>query len=131
VDYRIDAATGIVEVSGQGSSADLEAMFQLLLADPAYRRGLGFLRNRSGLPAPSTPELRGMIELAARFEAFHGARLAIVATDPVNFGMMRMGEVLAEPHGITIAVFNDEDEAIRWLTEKPEPADAPSGTEQF
>jgi len=127
--YRIDTAAGIVEVLGPGTLADLETRVRRLLADPDYRQGFGFLRNRTGMAAPSTQELRAMIEFLGRFEALHGTRWAVVATDPVNFGMMRMGEILAEPHGIMIAVFNDQDEAVRWLTEKPEPADSPTGTE--
>lgn len=123
--YRIDATAGIVELLGPGGIEDLEARIRGVLADPAYRRGFGFLRDRRGMPPPSTTELRAMVDFLGRFEALYGSRWAVVATDPVNFGMMRMGEILAEPHGINVAVFSDEVEAVRWLTERPESVDQP------
>lgn len=121
--YRIDTKAGIVEISGAESDSvlDFSETIDAVLADPAYRHEFGFLRDRRGHEAPSTRFIQSAMALLKRKKAVAGTRWAVVVSDQVNYGMIRMASMLAD--GVDVAVFNELTQAQRWLIEAP--ADEP------
>jgi hypothetical protein len=121
VSYQIDVAAGVVELRDVPiEDADqVRQLFERILADPSYRPGYGFFRNRASIPPLSTPSIRTVAEALAGVPALRGTRWAIVATDPANFGTMRMLEVFTGEHGMELKVFTEEKEARQWLAERP------------
>ena len=56
--------------------------------------------------------------LAAKAVFAPGSRRAIVASGPVAFGLARMFELMRDTRGERgIQVFNDREEALRWLNQ--------------
>ena len=117
--YRIDAREGIVEISGPEAESpeEFEALVRAIVADPAFRSGFGFLRNRRDLPPPQTTRVRRGADYLRHLPALARSRWAFVVADPASYGMIRMGATLAETGGIDGRAFSDEAEARRWLTE--------------
>lgn len=69
-----------------------------------------------------TGGMRQLAEFAkVRAAVRAGGRTAIVAGDPVGFGLARMYEAFAEVtgHEIQVRVFQDRGDAERWLAEEP------------
>ncbi|PYR89287.1 MAG: hypothetical protein DMF84_25145 [Acidobacteria bacterium] len=63
-----------------------------------------------------TPTLDEACDFGTEFGSFLGRRrLAFVTRLPAQYGMARMISVRAEPRGIDVDVFGDEDEALEWL----------------
>jgi len=69
----------------------------------------------------SSAEVR---ELAARRRAFNPndvhVKSAILATDPLTFGIARMYELLLNSPRIEVSVFNELEPAAQWLAVKPD-----------
>jgi len=117
MDYRIDLNAGVVElfVPQAGSLEEIGKLFRRVFQDPGYHTPFGFLWNRIGLEAPSPRVVRDLVAELGNIIGLAGTKWAIVVDDAVNFGMMRMVEVLAEAHDIQVGVFTDEMEARVWL----------------
>ena len=49
-----------------------------------------------------------------------GSRIAILVSQSVHFGLGRMAQMLGESQGLIIRVFEDEAEAVDWITEDTE-----------
>jgi hypothetical protein len=88
------------------------------LADPAVSNAVGLLFDVSqskSLSERSRGDLVAMgYFLAQRASAF-GKRVALVASDDFQFGMMRMGRVTLEREDLTAEVFREEADAREWL----------------
>ena len=63
----------------------------------------------------SPDELRGVADLVATHRDVHTGRCAMVAADPLHYGLARMAAVFFETHGFEAAVFRDLDAAEAWL----------------
>jgi len=64
----------------------------------------------------TSEQVRGLVQGAVRLmRTVPLGPTAIVASDDALFGMARMYSSLAEPDGITVAVFRDIDSAAQWL----------------
>ena len=75
----------------------------------------------------STSEVRQIINEVEQLIHAHGPRgaVAFVAMEPAEYGMARMYAALAEHLPFAYEVFNDFENADRWLTEQLEQAPQP------
>ena len=117
--YRIDAAAGILHVVGEGAisqSERIEAM-RGWLRDPEFRSGLDTLCDFSAATStPTMAELREIVSLVDRHAKRIGKKkLAVIATQPVTFGVARQCRTLAESGPLNVSVFKDRRAALGWL----------------
>jgi hypothetical protein len=114
--YRIDLAAGTIEVFGEtGTDFDCRTVLEAVLRDPAYRPGLGILRDRTGQGVVDSNSLRRCAAMLNSMQArLRGTRIAVVAPEDANYGTIRMLERMVGEH-IELAVFRCETEAREWL----------------
>lgn len=121
ISYSIDPELGVIRERWERavSAADLREHWMRYLADPevlAIRKTLVDLRHAQ--ITFTSDELWFLIETVVVPKL--GGRdwtTAIVTADRVQFGVSRQYQVFAESYS-TDAIFDDEGEAVRWLTRK-------------
>lgn len=122
IQYRIDPDQELVWVRMEGIVAgdDFEEYRRRLEGDPLYSPGLRRLFDLRGVPAPSTAQIRGLVEIIAKCALPTPARRAILVDSDVSFGMYRMMEMLLEGRALErFRVFRARDEALAWLLAPP------------
>ncbi len=88
------------------------------LKDPLFPEGARFLfdvRQSAVLSERSAEEIKAVAHFFARHSERLGRRCAIVASDPVHYGLSRMGATFAEFLGADVKVFSNIDDAVTWL----------------
>src|ERR687885_338397 len=82
--YRIDAAAGIVTISGDYADAEgWRALLSAIRNDPDFRPGLSFIRDLRGSKNPVSPEtVVGIIAVVREFWMPLGVRRAAMVTRP-------------------------------------------------
>lgn len=125
VHHEIDASTGRIDVhlAGAVTAAEVLEVLAAIGADPALRPNLGLLADcREVTATPSFLEL-GMIA-NAKPHAPPGewpTRAAAVVSSRWLFGIVRQFAALAEPNGMDVSPFYDENEAKQWLVATADP----------
>ena len=118
IEHRRDGNVAVVTARGRYSMAELRDGVDEALDAFGDEVSAGLLFDLTGsesLGDRTAEDLRAMaIFLASRGERF-SRRLAMVAVTDVAYGLMRMGAVTAELHGIAAHVFRDHGSARRWL----------------
>jgi len=116
--YEIDAARKLVTSRGWGivTATEVFEHQRALGSDPAFRSD--FLQVID-LSAVSEAQMDGHdVRAMAHAPLFSsGAKRAVIAPDPVVFGLSRMFETFRDISGGTeqIRVFKDRNEAMLWL----------------
>jgi hypothetical protein len=116
--YALDPLTRIVHITYPANPTYEEwaAMMEAVFQEPRYAPGWSFLGDRRAVEeAPS----KDFVECAVGFVRRHqpqlaGARWASVVSGPAAYGMIRMGQTLAED-SLMVGVFTDMEEAREWL----------------
>jgi hypothetical protein len=115
----VDVARRLVTMRYEGASPTAQEWAASLLEvfkAPGYEPGFAFLVDRRGVPSPTADWVRFTVSFRERHAAqIAGSRWAVVVSDPANFGMGRMGEILLEIQGVTQATFKSMEEAELWL----------------
>lgn len=116
--YRIDSTDGLLEIRGTRSSdaSTLALTLAAVLADPSYQRGYNVLCDQRDSRAPSPALVEAIVRLLDEQEEFAGSRWAVVVADPANYGTARLAAVKATT--ADVQVFDDVDEAQRWLRKR-------------
>jgi hypothetical protein len=93
------------------------AVMDAVFADTRYRPGVDFLLDRTAVTdVPTSQTMREWMRRHAESMREQGSgRLAVVVSEPVVFGMMRMASVFAEEGGTALGVFWTEAEALAWF----------------
>jgi hypothetical protein len=104
--YTIDDSRRMIQVVYEGELSDnsVRHVYESLLAEPSYQDGYGVLidctrATNVSLTAPGTREL-------ARRAQNNRNRVAIVAADPVAYGMARMYQTLTDGGSNRIGCFD-------------------------
>ncbi len=117
--YTIDAAERLIRIDAEGDvSVDTWfAMIDDVRADERFASGFDLLFDRTKLShVPDSVYVREWINRLRPVMRQMGARhLAIVVTEPVVYGMMRMASAFAEPGGFTLEPYWSEDDALAAL----------------
>jgi hypothetical protein len=122
VPVLIGEVAGILELRmiGVYETAEIRAALLSARAPGVPRRGPLFDVTRSEvLGQRSHDDLRAMALFLAGESEHFGRRLALVATEQLQFGLMRLGGAYTDMEGVTTAVFVDEDSARAWLEQAP------------
>ncbi|MCC7134072.1 MAG: hypothetical protein IT352_15550 [Gemmatimonadales bacterium] len=129
--YRIDQARRFVEVVGVQTPdpEEFARLFAAILADPDYRPGYGFYRDRRGMVPMKRGTLQANLAVVAALPGLTGSRWAYVVSDPANYGMARMAAILGDGSALELQIFETPEAALAWLAERPQdsPALAPLG----
>jgi hypothetical protein len=117
-EHLVDSARKTAYVRGRGALG-VEAAIELireLAEDPGFRSDFLVLVDlREAGFAPSSEEVRRIVdELGSRSDKFRN-RIAMVAAGELSFGVARMLTSFAEARGLRMAAFRDPEEAERWL----------------
>ncbi|HET9532466.1 MAG TPA: hypothetical protein VFQ92_19060 [Blastocatellia bacterium] len=95
---------------------ELEQLFSAALADPRFVKGMRMLIDARDLRSnPKLEELRKRAELFASLKEHFTPGYALVVTDTLYYGLGRMFQVFAQTEGVEVKIFNDIDEARRYL----------------
>jgi len=101
---------------GQIHFADIEAELAACFGEEGWtRHSLWDLRD-ANLTLLSAEEVRTLAQRAVSYARKHaGVKNAWVAVAASDFGLCRMSEMLADGVGLSLAVFHDYDEGLRWI----------------
>jgi hypothetical protein len=127
VHHAIDLAAGLIvlRLSGEVTAGEVFERYGALAADPLLRPNLAVLADcREVTSVPNFDEL-GVV---ANSNPHTGStRAAVIVSTPWLFGITRQFAVLAEPNGIHVVPFYDENEARRWISNTTASAPAADG----
>lgn len=118
VSYRLQSeGTLLVLVTGARFTTDeLFECGRRALQDPAAKPPLKVLvDNRGSQENASNQEVERRVAQFAKYPELLAPRVAVVVSDDLHHGISRMAGAHLEEHGVTLAVFRDFDEALRWL----------------
>jgi hypothetical protein len=123
VSYSFAGRLFRLDLVGSYSIDEIEESFDRALADEAFPEDAVFLADvrRSGaLATRDAHDINTVADrLGPRLER-SVSRCAMVAEEPVHFGLMRMATVFLETHGVQAMVFDDLFAAVEWLGLPPE-----------
>lgn len=120
-DYHFDTANriGVFRPGASPNVTDITATMERFAAEPGFGPDVNFLSDRRGVTdPPDTAYVRGIVMMVEWFHRRFGKRRWAVLVDPDNsamYGMGRLAEAHTELQNITMRVFTDYDEAVRWL----------------
>jgi len=86
---------------------------------PAGVRFLFDVSQSSALGTRTPEDLRAMAAFLARLAPKFGNRLAMLVSNPLQYGLLRIGEAYSEQGGMVARVFYNEREALEWLLSGP------------
>ncbi len=116
---RDDARRRIrVELAGAVTVEDLLAIVDRQAAEETWQYGLCYDARRITKSAASTvDEARRVLRHVVETNARHGARgpVAIITDNPADYAMVRMYSSLGAEQQMTVEVFRDPSDAMRWL----------------
>ena len=123
ITYTIDRQQNLIHTMGAGDITFAEVLdhFQALAADPAFNPGTDVLLDLLGCTSPPS---NAQVREAAAFLEHRSVRLrfgrcAVVASQDVMYGMMRIFQVFAESAFASIRVFRNLEDARLWLNASP------------
>jgi hypothetical protein len=116
---RDDARRRIsVKLTGRVTVDDLLAIVDRQAAEQTWHYSLCYDARGITKDAVSTvDEVRQVLRHVVQTSARHGARgpVAIVTDNPGDYAMVRMYSSLGAEERITVEVFRDPSDAVRWL----------------
>jgi len=118
VNYRYDENIVIVEPVGEYSTEELRTVVLNALADANCPASCRLLINIGGshiIYSRSNSEINIMSRFLASHSKHFNDRIALVASDDAQFGILRMGAIVADEKGIQSGIFRSFDDAKKWL----------------
>ncbi len=118
VTYEIADTTITLRMTGVYDTGDIRAALMAAIAEPQRPEITGLLfdvRGSRSIAGRTADEVRAMALFLAAHADHYGRRLALVADADAAFGLMRLGAVDVEQHGVDSQVFRNAGEAEAWL----------------
>jgi len=116
--YSVDTDQKILRSEGKGvlSVADMMAYFTATRADPRYEHDMHRVMDLRGVTQlPSSEDIRSLAAFARTLAPEETARMAIIASSDLAFGVSMMFKAFVG-YGERLVVVRDEGEAMDWLT---------------
>src|SRR5687767_3598615 len=125
MEYSIDFGTpphGDVTIiaSGPADPEALVACVNELVSDPRFRSGARVLIDDTNLDFSSlqSEDVRAVAQTVIRVdERLGNSRVAILVSNTLAFGLVRMFELLAGDAKVEVTAFYDRDDAQAWLAQ--------------
>ena len=121
--FHVDTQERILRSRGSGvlTTADLLGYFAETRADPNYDPSMHRVMDlREVTQLPSSEDIRSLAALARSKAPFDSARMAIIATSDLAFGVSMMFKAFVG-YGERLVVVRDEREAMDWLMDGRQP----------
>ena len=118
VTYEFDDCTIALRMIGSYETAEIRSALLEALAHPACPSIVGLLfdvRESRSITGRTADEVRAMAEFLASIADRFGRRMAMLADTDAAFGLMRLGAVGVERHGVDSQVFRNAADADAWL----------------
>lgn len=118
VTYTISGHLLHLVMDGEYLPTDIREQVSAAMADPRLPEQSLFLmdmRTSVSLSERTPDDLRSMATFLATYRDRYGGRLAMVASAPLQFGLLRMGEAFSAMAGIEARAFYELDDAVNWL----------------
>jgi len=115
--FQVDKGTGILRSNGSGvlTTADLLTYFAETRADPDFEPSMHRLMDlRDVTQLPSSDDIRSLAAFARTKAPVETARMAIIASSDLAFGVSMMFKAFVG-YGERLIVVRDEAEAVDWL----------------
>ena len=117
---HVDVDAGFLRAEGSGhlSLQDLQEALAAIVEHPDFTPGMPQLCDLSDVEDVDLTygDLKAVVEWAmGRAERLGRSKVALVASEPVVFGVSRMYGVLAQDLPTDIRVFRTREDALRWL----------------
>jgi hypothetical protein len=115
--YQVDKENHVVRSRGTGvlTMADLLGYFAETRADPAFDEGMQRVMDlREVTQLPSSEDIRTLASFARNKAPVQTARMAIIASSDLAFGVSMMFKAFVG-YGERLLVVRNEDEAMNWL----------------
>jgi hypothetical protein len=119
VHHEIDLAARLIVMrfSGEVTAGEIFEYYGALAADPLLRPNLAVLADcREVTSVPTFEELGLVANTNLRTSSTRPTRAAVIVSTPWLFGIARQFAVLAEPNGIHVVPFYDENDARQWIS---------------
>jgi hypothetical protein len=121
--FSIDARERIIRSHGTGvlTTADLYEYFAATRAHPQFDPSMNRLMDLTEITQlPSSDDVRAMAAFARTKAPVDSARMAIIASSDLAFGVSMMFKAFVG-YGDRLLVVRDEAEAVRWLRDGQAP----------
>ena len=118
VSYRFDSTIVVIELVGDYSMNEIRQTFLHSLADPQKPANACLMIHIVGpesILKRSVNEVQSMADFVASLAERFNNHIALVASNDLPYGLMRMTSIDAEDKGIKSAVFRSCDKAREWL----------------
>lgn len=116
--FSEDAAFLAIRAWGLADVEGIADYIRQAVMDPRWKPGTPCLMDFKELDLATFPmeHLRSLVQRERPFaDRIGAAKIAILVTRPVDFGIARMWESFSQDLGQTRQVFYDMDEALAWL----------------
>ena len=121
--FHVDRSDGVIRSRGTGAltMADLLEYFAGSRADPDYEASMHRVMDlREVTQLPSSDDIRSLATFARTKAPMDTARMAIIASSDLAFGVSMMFKGFVG-YGERLIVVRDETEAMLWLTKGRRP----------
>ena len=116
--YRFDTSIVILELVGEYTMGDIPATIKKALADsqcPSQPCILTDLSESLSISKRSSDDVIAMALSLVSLGKHFNNRIALVAPNNLPYGLMRMGAVFSEEHGMKVEIFRNYADARKWL----------------
>lgn len=113
--YSFDSDRKIIHLLGRGPSTtiELKEIRDVIMRDPRFDRTFHVMVELDHI-VPHAVDFGTLVELARARENVPGRRMAIVAAEPVTYGLAKVYEAYGRAHGVK--VFRVKKAAEVWLS---------------
>ena len=116
ISYELDDQLLIIKTEGEFQPKDLEETFNKIFVDPAFKPGINILvYDLDSVFIPTSKQIETGAKSIENLMKKFSAKMAIVVSSDVNYGMGRMMEIFSEQRGVDVKVFKEFEPAKLWL----------------
>ena len=119
----VDGDSPVLIFEGDVQADQVEHAFDAVVSGPTFDRSRGLVVDTTALTREySHDEIRNLAEHLARRRDELGHRLALIVSpeSKLQYGLARMFSVYASMHDLTVAIFVEESDAVRFLVASAE-----------
>ena len=116
IKYELDDQLLVIKTEGNLQPEDLQETFRNIVKDQAFKPGIKILvHDLDSLFIPTSKQIETAAKSMEKFMKQFSAKMAIVVSSDVNYGMGRMMEIFSEQRGFDLKVFKEFEAAKVWL----------------
>jgi hypothetical protein len=131
MELKIDKTKNIahIKLTGPLNSKEILKAFDGVVTDKNYKKGMGRLWDfrKADLSSLTTDTVKQMAQYSLNFPpGINDVKVAFVTSRPLEYGLSRMFE-MASRAKTPISVFDNIDDAKKWMTEEKSESPSLSG----